>query len=122
MQDGIVDRSLEQGGYWEHIPYTVPDSVTEDRIEFTAPKYRNKGGETLESLGFVIHEVQGPYRCIKPVLGLADQGCRKWAPHEPDRHRYHIGYWVSRRPVEHIMDVPDAAVAALEETGMRLTE
>jgi len=121
MSDGIIDRSLDQGGFWKHVTYTVPDSIPKERIDFTAPQYRNKGGETLEAEGFKIHKVEGPNRCDRPILGLTG-GCKKWAPHEPDRHRYHIGYWVSRRPQEHLMDVPDAAVAALEDTGMRLAE
>ena len=117
----MIDRSLEQGGFWKHVTYTVPDSVPQDRIDFTAPKYRNKGGETLEGEGFTIHKVDGPHRCLKRITGLTG-GCKKWAPTAPDRHRYHIGYWISRRPEEQTMDVADAAVAALEETGMRLTE
>ena len=109
------DTSVQDGGTWERAVFTVPLGVPEERVQFVADKYQRKFGYHLEKQGFTVLQMSQPVRVTRPIEG--DAGIM-----DPTRKKYGILAYVTRRPVEHTVDVPDALVPELEKVGMRLTE
>jgi len=106
-----VDKSLEQNGLWEHVVFTVPDDIPEERVEKERfGGYMQKAGEYWESKDFTVLRVE------RPRVYNAD------GPVEPGRRKYVIWGWVRRRPVVHTLDVPDHAVDRLRSMGMVLAD
>ena len=102
------DLSLIQNGVWERASFTVPDSVSEERVQFHADKYQRKFGDHLEGVGFTVVAMTEPE---------IDTGS---LPVDPDRRRYIIWAWVRRRPIIAHMEVEDEAVPTLLKLGMSL--
>tara|TARA_Y100000296_G_C5165860_1_gene254532 strand:- start:320 stop:688 length:369 start_codon:yes stop_codon:yes gene_type:complete len=110
-----VDNSLILGEVIEHISFTVPSSVDEERVQDKGPNFRNKAGGTWEGMGFKVLAISGPDRC---AFGF----CKSWLPTDEDRRRYHVRARVSREPVDVNIDVPDEAVLPMEEKGFKLLD
>ena len=91
--------------------FTVPASVSEEKVEFAYSKYRNRFGEALEFQGFEGLEVQGPW---------VDNSFVARGTTAPDRRKYVLFGKVRRRPVSSTVDVPDEDVAIYEEAGFRM--
>jgi hypothetical protein len=91
--------------------FTVPSSVSEERVGFSASKYRNKFGDKLEFKGFTVLEMDGPHRDHSVVArGTTD----------PDRRAYIIWAKVRQAPREVRVDVPDEDVPLYEAAGYKL--
>ena len=102
-----VDRSLIDNGVWERATFTVPSDVSDERVQESARKYRSKAASAWEAQGFTIMEMLGP-NVAESMPG-----------DPPDRKRYSIFGFLRRRPVELTFDVPDVAVVALAEKGLK---
>lgn len=109
MSPGI-DRTLQEGGVWRRACFTVPVSVSEERVQFYADKYRRKFGNFLEKEGFDVLWMSQPlvYTGRLPVEG--------------GRREYKVFAWCRRRPIELKVDVPDILVPELLVRGMKLAE
>ena len=108
-----ADRTLELGGVWERAWFTVPDDVSEERVQFAADKYMRKFGGWLEAKGFTVLAMREPIR--EPNRNLQALWTRTDGA---DRRRYVIWAWCRRRPIDLVMWVPDSAVAAMQGLGM----
>lgn len=103
---------------WEKGVFTVPDSVSEERVQFAAEKYRVKYMEYLETPqphgpGFRVLDMDGPHEDRSVVgLGVTDQ----------DRRRYVIWAKVTRAPVVFRSDVGDDDVPLYIACGWKLKE
>lgn len=105
-----ISRSVKQGGYWEKCTFTVPDKVSEERVQLLGHKYMNKFGAFLESEGLTVRQMMAPVIDSRPL------------PVEPDRRRYIIFAFVSRRSFEPVFSVPDQYVPEMLKAGLRLLE
>ena len=103
------DNTLTQGYAWERAVFTVPADVTEERVQFSAYKYRNKFGDYLEGIGF-------------EVLSMTEPEVDKQTGVEPDRRRYTIWAQVKRRPVVQDIWVPDSRAAEFQKMGLKPKE
>ena len=108
----LADNSVEQGFTHESAIFDVPNTVSEERVQFKASNFRNQFGNRLEKMGFTVLLMEGPKRTACPPFKILDT-TRKW---------YRIMARVRRRPVEHRFDAPDSAVPQLEAMGMKLAE
>ena len=104
------DRSLSEGGYWESATFTVPIEVSHERVLLLGQKYQNKFGESLEGQGLTVRRMGEPMLDSRPLET------------DPDRRRYRLLAWCSRRPREIHVEIPDEAVPNMEKMGLRLTE
>ncbi len=95
----------------EKVVYTVPQDVAEERIQFSASKYRNKAGTVLEDQGWEIMEMAGPF---------LDKGIVARGTIDPDRKQYLIWVACRRRPERVRVDVPDRDVPVYEAAGFKL--
>jgi|TARA_Y100000034_G_scaffold13043_1_gene13704 hypothetical protein len=107
---GHVDRSLDQGGVWEYCTFEVPESVPDERVHSSryAEKCMHLFGDTLEKQGFTVK-----------AMTRAEEDNRTHQV-DNDRRRYIIWAWVTRQPVDIVMDIPDIAVPKMLELGMKL--
>ena len=103
----------EQQWVWDHATFTVPDNVSEDRVQFAASKYQLKYGKSLEKQGLRVLEMGKP----EVNRGIVARGTT-----EPDRRPYVIWAKVTRRPVEVRMEVPDEDVGLFQKAGFCLVE
>ena len=99
--------------YVDTFVYTVPVDVAEDRIEFSASNYRNKAGTHMESKGWTVLELAGPFKDTR----LVAQGT---VP--PDRKQYVIWGAFRRRPEDVTVEVPDRDVEAYLRAGYKLKD
>ncbi|MDA1188801.1 MAG: hypothetical protein O2854_03880 [Chloroflexi bacterium] len=95
---------------WKSATFTVPIEVTEERVRFSADKYRLKFGKALETQGYNVLHMEQP----KEDRSVAAAGTT-----DPDRRRYQIWAKVTRRPVEIRVDVPDADIPIYEKAGFK---
>ena len=96
---------------WEKASYTVPNTVSEERVRDTAWRYKRKWGKSLEFQGWMVLEIGEPELDRSVVaFGLCD----------PDRRRYVIYAKVTRRPQTITLDVPDADIAIYQKAGWKL--
>ena len=95
----------------EKCSFTVPDTVSEERVQDAGPKYRNKFGKILEQQRWTVLRLDGPN---------LDEGMVAKGITDPDRRRYVIWAEVKRRPTDYTFDVPDEDVAIYEKAGFSL--
>ena len=101
-----------QNFVWEKATFTVPDTVSEERVQDAGKKYRYKFAKWLWAQSFEILGMDGPNEDTSVVaIGMADE----------DRRPYVIRAKVRRRPQEVHVDVPDADVSLYREAGWELT-
>jgi hypothetical protein len=97
-----------ESSVWERATFTVPASVSDERVQWVAGGYMTRCGEHWERMGFRIHEMLMPKQSSETALANS--------PTAPDRRRYFIWARVSRRPEELHFDVPDNAVGELGDS------
>lgn len=107
-----IDRTLEQGGVWEHASFTRADKAP---VEFDDDPYLRRFGKHLEAQGFTVMAMQTPDGCAKGA-------CPRWRPTDEGRDLYHLWAWCKRRPVDHTLYVPDRYVPRLAATGLALID
>lgn len=107
----LVDNTVARGMTKETAVFQVPKDLSEERIRFDADKFQRKFGKHLEAQGFTVLAMSQPVLDRRPHVRCA-----------PDRKQYAILAVCRRRPVTHIIDVPDAAVPGLLAKGMRLKD
>ena len=96
---------------WRSGTYTVPAEVSEERVRFTADKFKLKFGKSLELQGFEVLEMGEPERDIT-VFGVGIT--------EPNRRKYIIWARIRRRPATQVIDVPDEDVPLYQDAGYTL--
>ena len=106
-----ADRSLVDGGCWQTATFTVPSTVPDARVtsKLVTDKYRRRFGDYLTRVGFEVLYMGEPKEHAGPL------------PDPPDRRRYAIRAWCTRRPIETTLTVPDAAVPEMLRRGLRLS-
>jgi hypothetical protein len=97
-------------GIWERGTFTVPENTPEDRIQSKSAEYKKTFGKILESQGFIVLEMTSP---------TLSNGVFKT---DPDMKRYEFYARVIRKPQTVRISVPDIAVPALLEKGLRLLD
>ena len=113
MASRPVDQTIAQGGTWERASFTVPTGTPEERVQSVlAERKMSIFGDVLERQDFKVLMMAKPERVQS----------RSLERFEPDRTRYVIWAFCRRRPVEHNLWVPDAAVPAMQRLGMELKE
>ena len=108
MTTGLVDRSLEVGGFWERATFTVPADTPDERVQFHADKYIAKAAKVFEAQGCTVLEV------TKPIVSLGHLVT------DDDRRRYDIFFWCRRKPIEYTFEIPDKAVPEMQRLGMKI--
>lgn len=103
---------------WVNGFYTVPDSVSEERVQFTADRYMAKYGEQLER-----PKARGGsgYRVMYMERPKLDNSVVARGVTDPDRRRYTVWAVVTRDPVTLHAEVPDEDVPLYLAHGYRLT-
>jgi hypothetical protein len=100
-----------QDSVWDKASFTVPDSVSEERVHDSGGKYRYKYAKELWRQGFEILGMEGPYEDRSVVaIGMTD----------PDRRKYVIRAKVRRAPQEVRVDVPNVDVPIYQKSGWQL--
>lgn len=102
---------------WVNGFFTVPDSISEERVQFAADRYMAKYGEILEKSqskggsGFRVMFMQKPELDDSVVaVGVTD----------PDRRRYIVWAVVTRAPIKVHVEVPDEDVPLYLMHGYKL--
>ena len=108
MTTGIVDRSLERGGFWERATFTVPIEVSDERVQNRADKYTAKAAKVFEAQGCTI------LNFTKPVVSLGHLVT------DPDRRRYDIFFWLRRKPITYKFRIDEKAIPEMQRLGMKL--
>ena len=108
MTTGLVDRSLELGGYWERATFTVPSDVPDERVQARADKYTAKAAKVYEAQGCTI------LNFTKPIVSLGRLVT------DLDRRRYDIFFWLRRKPVTHNIEVPEQLIPEFQSKGWKL--
>jgi len=103
-----VDRSLEEGGFWEKATFTVPADTPDERVQFHADKYIRRAAEVFEAQGCKI------LRHTKPIVSLG------FLPTDEDRRRYDIFFWLRRRPITYELEIPEALIPEMQSKGLKL--
>lgn len=109
-QPSSPDLTLQQGGAWESVRFTVPSDIPDEDVQArVSDKYMRVAGEFWEKNGFTVLHVKRPklYEGNLPI--------------DADRRGYIVWGWLKRRPVEHTIDVPEAYIPKFEGMGMKLT-
>ncbi len=101
-------KTLTDGGYWDRATFTVPSDTPDERVQFVGDRYRAKFGEYLEEQGFSVKKMS------RPLVS------RRLFPTEQGRRRYDLFAFVSRRPVELNVRVPEILVPEMQARGLRL--
>lgn len=96
---------------WEKVVYTVPMDTSEERIQATADKYRNKAGAACEKQGFTVLGIDGPHRDYSLVA-------KNLVP--PDRKRYVMWVKVTRAPAQIKVEVAEKDISEYEKIGLKL--
>ena len=106
----FLQQEALHGKFWTEGCFTVPDDVSEARVQLRADAYMKKYGRVLEEQSFSVHCITWPelYHGLLPVA--------------PDRRKYVIHALVSRRPQVMSFDIPDRMVPEMEKIGLRLAE
>jgi len=106
-----VEQEIRNGGVWELVTFEVPASIPEERVQASAEKYMSIAGDCFVKHGFKIHKITRPKR---------SKLLQAFTP--SDKAKYFFQAFVSRRPQEIHMDIPDYAVHGMQDAGMILTE
>ncbi len=105
---------LPHGYFWEKGVFTVPASVSEERVQSDAARYRNRLGGALEMKGLIVLGIEGP---------TADTGLVGTETTDPDRRRYVLWARVKRgSPITQRFSVPDSDVAIYQAAGAKLID
>lgn len=99
---------MQSNGFWDMATLTVPEDTPDERVQFVADKYRAKFGKYLEGQGFTVKKM------TKPLIS------KRLFPTEEGRRRYDIFAFVSRRPVELNVRVPEILVPEMQAMGLKL--
>ncbi len=97
-------------GIWERGTFTVPDDLSEERVQEKVAAYKEAFGKILESRGFTVLEMTSP---------TLSKGKLKT---DPGQKRYDLWARVIRKPQTVRLSVPDIAVPALLKQGLRLLD
>ena len=108
MTTGIVDRSLELGGYWERATFTVPIDTPNERVQTRADKYTAKAAKVFEAQGCTV------LNFTKPIVSLGHLVT------DPDRRRYDIFFWLRRIPGNITLPIPVQLIPEFQSKGWRL--
>ena len=107
-----VDKTLEQNGCWQTAVFTVPAEVSDDRVQFSASKYKQRFGDTLEAQGWTVLAMNEPVLDTRKRVGGT----------APDRRPYMVSAWCRRAPQQIKVDIPDHAVPDMKNMGLALAE
>lgn len=110
----LADTSVEDGGVWQTAHFDVPSDTSHERVLFEAEKYRSKFGNQLELIGFTVLRMSNPLKVEQNARTPGILRC------PPDRIRYRLVSWCTRRPVEITYDLPDNQVEAALKAGAKL--
>lgn len=103
---------------WERGFFTVPISVSEERVELLAHRYMQRWGQYLET-----PQPYGPgFKVLLMEEPCLDTGVVARAVDPPDRKRYSLWAKVTRTPVNLHVEVPDEDVALYLASGYKLRE
>ena len=108
MTTGIIDRSLEQGGYWERATFTVPADVSDERVQSKADKYTAKAAKVFEAQGCTILNFTKPFVSLGHLVT------------EGDRRRYDIFFWLRRKPETYNLEIPEQLIPEFQSKGWKL--
>lgn len=108
MTTGLVDRSLEQGGFWERATFTVPADTPDERVQFHADKYIAKAAKVYEAQGSTV------LNFTKPIVSLGHLVT------DDDRRRYDIFFWLRRKPITYNFEIPEKAIPLMQSKGMKI--
>ena len=108
MTTGLVDRSLEVGGFWERATFTVPADTPDERVQFHADKYTAKAAKVFEAQGCTVLDF------TKPIVSLGHLVT------DDDRRRYDIFFWCRRKPITYTFEISEEAIPEMEKVGMKL--
>jgi len=103
-----VDRSLEQGGFWERATFTVPADVSDERVQFHTDKYTAKAAKVFEAQGCTV------LKFTKPIVSLGHLVT------DDDRRRYDIFFWLRRKPVTIDFEIPEELIPEMQSKGLKL--
>ena len=103
-----VDRSLEEGGYWERATFTVPADTLDERVQFHADKYVRRAAQVYEAQGCTV------LRHTRPIVSLGH------LPTDGDRRRYDIFFWLRRKPTTYELEIPEALIPEMQMKGLKL--
>jgi hypothetical protein len=108
-----TSRFSERHPYiWEKVVFTVPDTVSDERVHENDGYYRNQGGRIMEErYKYTVLAVDGPHE---------DRGLVARQTTDPDRRRYVVWYKVTKRPEPFTIDVDDRFVPAYLNAGLHL--
>lgn len=104
--------------------FTVPTSISEERVQAAGAKYRNIFGTHLEERGKKERDDTKVVAMKGPTRVHQSESTSVWAQGliDPTRKKYRVWAFVTRRPNAIHMEVPDALVPDAQEMGMILTE
>ena len=108
MTTGLVDRSLELGGFWERATFTVPHDTPDERVQFKADKYIRKAGYVYEAQGCTV------LNHTKPIVSLGHLVT------DGDRRRYDIFFWLKRKPETYTIPIPEQLIPEMQSKGLKL--
>ena len=97
-------------GRWERGTFTVPEDISEDRIQFKIDEYKREFGELLERQGYTVLEMTAP------VLSTV------FLKTEPGQKRYDFYARIIRKPVTVRLSIPDYAVPHYQKMGLKLLD
>lgn len=110
----LADTSVEDGGVWQTAHFDVPSDTFHERVLLEGQKYRSKFGNQLEVVGFTVLQMSNP---LKVEQNERTPGHLRVPP---DRTRYRLVAWCTRRPIEITIDLPDNQVEAALRAGAKL--
>ena len=103
---------MQQRAVWRRGSFTVPVSVSKERVELSADRYERRFGNALEAQG---------YKVLKMVKAqVEDSGPAALLLCEPDRVMYVMWALVTRDPFTVRMEVDDREVPMMEKLGFRV--
>ena len=108
MTTGVVDRSLEQGGFWERATFTVPADVPDERVQARADKYTAKAAKVFEAQGCTILDFTKPFVSLGHLVT------------DDDRRRYDIFFWCRREPETINLKIPEQLIPEFQSKGWKL--
>lgn len=106
-----LNKAINRGrkGSWELGTFTVPISVSHERVQEVGYRYVRKFVDFLEGKGLRVHKVIGPNLDLGPF------------PVPADRRKYVISAFVSLpKPVKPLFNIPDSMVPEMLKAGLRL--
>ena len=102
--------SLLVKGIWERGTFTVPESISEERLDFEKDKFKQTFGKILEGRGYTVLEM------TNPILSTSKMKT------EPGLKRYDFHARIIKEPVTMRLHIPDYAVAHYQKMGLKLID